>query len=37
MTLVLTLMVIGLLTYGAWRDRAQLADDWTLFLRELGL
>lgn len=37
MTEIFTLIVIGFLTYAAWRDRAELADDWTMFLRELGL
>jgi hypothetical protein len=37
MNVILTLAVIGLLTYAAWSERQQLEDDWTTFLRGLGL
>lgn len=34
---LLSLIIVAFLTYAAWQDRAQLADDWTQLLRELGL
>jgi hypothetical protein len=37
MQLILALAVIGLLTYAAWTERQQIEDEWTTFLRGLGL